>query len=153
MFVLFIVFLPIIVYFVLVAKMGKPCRNIRAQWTTEDLQNAIAATTNGSSVAEAARRFNIPRRTLRDWIRRGNANEPVRKLGRNPVFTTEIENQLKFRIVRFQQVGFGVTKQFICEKGAEISEALKVKNHHSVGDESEIDDITIESQSVSPHCA
>lgn len=114
--------------------MGKPCRNIRAQWTTEDLQNAIAATTNGSSVAEAARRFNIPRRTLRDWIRRGNANEPVRKLGRNPVFTTEIENQLKFRIVRLQQVGFGVTKQFICEKGAEISEALKVKNPFSKGE-------------------
>lgn len=113
--------------------MGKICQNIRAKWSSDDLKNAIAAVKDGTSAAAAARRFNIPRRTLRDWIKRGNEKEPVKKLGCNPVFTTEIENQLKLRIIRLQQVGFGVTKTFICEKAVEICHALKLKNPFTNG--------------------
>ena len=91
--------------------MGKTSQNLRAKWSTQDLRQAIEAVENGRSIAEAARSFNIPRRTLGDWMKKKNDKNPVRKLGRTPAFDDDVESQLKERVVRLQRVGFGVTKK------------------------------------------
>lgn len=44
--------------------MGKSCRNLRARWTTEDLQKAFATIRYERIVADTARSFNVPRRVL-----------------------------------------------------------------------------------------
>ena len=91
--------------------MGKPCQNLRAKWTTVELQQAITAVRSWRSIADAARSFVFPRRTLRDWLDSSGKNQPIRKLGRNPVLNSEIERQLRERIIRLQQVGFGIMKR------------------------------------------
>lgn len=111
--------------------MGKACLNLRAKWTTEDLQKAIEAVRSGITVSEASRTFNIPRRTLRDWLNKDEGKTPTRKLGRNPVLNPNIEKELKERVVRLQQVGFGVTKKILCKKAAEISTVLGIKTPFS----------------------
>ena len=75
--------------------------------------------------ATAAKKYNIPRRTLRDWVMRSQT--PVRKLSINPILCPEIEVRLKKRVVRLQQVGFGLTPSIVKSKAAEIAEQLQIK--------------------------
>ena len=113
--------------------MGKPCQNIRAKWTTVELQQAITSARSGRSVSDSARSFDIPRRTLRDWLDRSEKNQPIRKLRRNLVLSSKIERQLKERIFKLQKVGFGTTKSLLCEKAVEISNDLNIKTPFSNG--------------------
>ncbi|KAJ4451546.1 hypothetical protein ANN_03012 [Periplaneta americana] len=88
-------------------KMNKTSTKVRAKWATEDLKFALQAIKSGLPVAAASRQYNIPRRTLRDWMIRNKS--PERKLGRCAVLSPDLELELK-RIVRLQQVGFGLTR-------------------------------------------
>ena len=80
-------------------------QNLSECLTTVDVEQAIEAIRSGRSVGEAVRFFNIPRRTLRDWLDKSDSKKPIRKLDRNPVLNCDVESQLKQRIVRLQQVG------------------------------------------------
>lgn len=107
--------------------MGSRNQNLRAQWTNESLENALQAIRAGCSVASAARTHGIPRKTLGDWVKRGNV-PPCRRLGRLPTLPVEIEKLLRVRIVRLQQVGFGLTRRLMCKKAYEICSEMNIKN-------------------------
>ena len=121
------------ILFILVCNMGKPCQKGRAKWTTAELQQAITSVRYGRSVSDAARSFDIPRRTLRDWLDRSEKNQPITKLRRNLVLSSKIERQLRYRIFKLQQFGFGTTKRLLCETAVEISNALNIKTPFSNG--------------------
>ena len=92
----------------------------RAHWTEEDLQSALKAIASGSSQHNASKRFNIPRRTLRNHLKTGSNKK---KLGRNPVLNDLQEKELASRILRFGVIGLPITipivKSFVydfCDK-------------------------------------
>ena len=79
----------------------------RAQWTQEQMQNAINAVNDGElSQRDAADRFRIPRRTLRNHIKSGKIEK---KLGRSAVLTKEQEDQFSQRIIRLCEIGLPLT--------------------------------------------
>ena len=85
-------------------------RQKRARWTQEQLQSAMRAVDEGQSVQGAAKMFNIPRRTLRDHLKSGSQ---VKKLGRNPYLTKEMEDELCSRIFRLCDIGMPITSKFL----------------------------------------
>lgn len=83
----------------------------RANWTTEQLQAAINSLKSGNlSQREAAHRFNIPRRTLRNHLKSGVLNK---KLGRSSLLSFEQEKQFSERIVRLCDIGMPLTPLLI----------------------------------------
>ncbi|CAG9765786.1 unnamed protein product [Ceutorhynchus assimilis] len=79
----------------------------RANWTEEQLQAAIRAVQhNRLSQREAAQRYKIPRRTLRNHLKSGILNK---KIGRSSVLTPEQEVQFSERIVRVCEIGMPLT--------------------------------------------
>ena len=79
----------------------------RGKWSTESLTRAFTAVSEGSSVANAAKVHNIPRKTLADYVKRNNSHRF--SSGPKPLFTAAQETELAFRIKRLQQVGFPLT--------------------------------------------
>ncbi|KAJ8882010.1 hypothetical protein PR048_018498 [Dryococelus australis] len=77
--------------------MGKKCQIIREKWNTEYIQNAIKNVKSGLSIAAASRPYKIPRRTLRNWLKREDTT-PKRKL----------------------TLGFGLTRNHICSFAFQI---------------------------------
>ncbi|XP_011859495.1 PREDICTED: uncharacterized protein LOC105556986 [Vollenhovia emeryi] len=86
-------------------------KNKRGLWTEEQLQNAVTAVKETNlSVNRASLEYKIPRRTLRRILAEdGEIKKKV--LGRPPVLNQKEEQNLKNRIVRLQQVGFGLKRQ------------------------------------------
>lgn len=82
----------------------------RALWSEEQLKAAMNAVDTGMSVQKASELHNIPRRTLRDHISSGSR---VRKLGRNPYLTQEMEDDLCARIFRLSEIGMPITGKFL----------------------------------------
>ncbi|KAJ8948410.1 hypothetical protein NQ318_009921 [Aromia moschata] len=105
---------------------GKICRNIRAQWSAEDLSNAIKAVDRGLSQQKAATRFGIRRRTIRNHIKTGKIE---RKLGRQSILSPQQEKDLTARILRLADVGYPVTPQIMRhQKLGEVLDTLDFKN-------------------------
>lgn len=83
----------------------------RAQWTTEQLQQAVDAVRNrGTSLREAARVYKVPRMTISNHL--GETN-PTRRLGQKIIFTEDEEKQLVERILKYAEVGLPVTRKML----------------------------------------
>ncbi|KAJ8946673.1 hypothetical protein NQ318_019988 [Aromia moschata] len=79
-------------------------------YSAEDLQNAIRAIKNdGKKIREAARTFNIPESTLRKYKSRPEDLHQLPRLGRQPVFRKETENELREYILILAKLFFGLT--------------------------------------------
>ncbi|XP_011881215.1 PREDICTED: N-acetylneuraminate lyase-like isoform X2 [Vollenhovia emeryi] len=86
-------------------------KNKRGLWTEEQLQNAVTAVKETNlSVNRASLEYKIPRRTLRRILAK-DGEIKKKALGRPPVLNQKEEQNLKNRIVRLQQVGFGLKRQ------------------------------------------
>ena len=59
---------------------------------------------------DAAKAFNIPRRTLQNYVQSGKT---FKNLGRSSVLTAVQEKELCSRIVRFSDIGLPITPQVI----------------------------------------
>lgn len=80
-----------------------PPKSKRAAWTATQLENAVLAVQRKIlSQREAAERYKVPRRTLRNHLRTGSVE---RKLGRSATLTVEQEEDLVRRIHRLAAVG------------------------------------------------
>ncbi|XP_022910060.2 tigger transposable element-derived protein 1-like [Onthophagus taurus] len=86
--------------------MGKPCRGIRANWTSEMMEEALQLLQQGLSQREVERRSGIPRRTLRAHMQSGSTE---RSLGRKPILSKQQEEDLENRIIRLAEVGMPLT--------------------------------------------
>ncbi|CAG9579693.1 unnamed protein product [Danaus chrysippus] len=84
-------------------------RTKRAQWTSQQMENAIKMVERGRlSTYAAAARYNIRRRTLRNHLA---SRSTARKLGRSSVFTTEQQDRLVRIIIRLADVGVPLTSK------------------------------------------
>jgi hypothetical protein len=66
---------------------------------------------SGTPIAAVSKICGLRRGTLRDWVTQNGS--PLKKLGRNAVSPSDAERQLHQRIIRLQQVGFGLTLNYI----------------------------------------
>ena len=82
----------------------------RATWGKEALAAALNAIESGTSQRDVAKAFNIPRRTLRNYVQSGKT---FKNLGRSSVLTAVQEKELCSRIVRFSDIGLPITPQVI----------------------------------------
>jgi hypothetical protein len=79
----------------------------RVRWTGEQIKEAVDAVNGGMKIKPAALKYCVPRKTLSDYVRRGNTD----KLRSGPltVFTQQQERELVGHVKRLQQVGFPVS--------------------------------------------
>jgi transposase len=79
----------------------------RVRWTGEQMKEAVDAVNGGMKIKPAALKYCVPRKTLSDYVRRGNTD----KLRSGPltVFTQQQERELVGHVKRLQQVGFPVS--------------------------------------------
>lgn len=84
----------------------------RGTWSQADMTMALHAVKEGElSTNSAAKRYGVPRRTLRRYI---NQNKDIKsKLGRKAVLNADQENYLCNRIFRLADVGYPLTSKII----------------------------------------
>ena len=80
----------------------------RADWTHENLQDAVKAVQSGMSLNEASKSFGVPWSTLKRRITSGCFTKKA--LGGPRVLTLELENKMVKHILRLQKVGFAPTR-------------------------------------------
>lgn len=69
------------------------CRDIRAKWTEENMQKALAEVMRGRmKIYTASKYYNIPRRTLKRYLVENKSKKAT--LGRKPLLSTEQEKVL-----------------------------------------------------------
>ena len=75
------------------------------------MKEAVDAVNGGMKIKPAALKYCVPRKTLSDYVRRGNTD----KLRSGPltIFTLQQELELVGRVKRLQQVGFPLTRDDI----------------------------------------
>jgi hypothetical protein len=83
--------------------MVKMCERVKAQWSTEFVKLILSTVKSATPLAFASRTHGILLRTISDCVIRERS---LKKLGRNAVFTPDVEKQLHQRIVRLKHVGF-----------------------------------------------
>ncbi|KAJ8964063.1 hypothetical protein NQ314_005146 [Rhamnusium bicolor] len=81
------------------------------QWSEADLALAVNAVRSATfGLNEAARRYNVPKATLRRHMTGQNKGPPlVKSFGRTPVFTKAMEEELESHILKFEERMFGLT--------------------------------------------
>lgn len=98
----------------------------RALWTQENLRSAMAAVERGQLTQRgAADRYNIPRRTLRNHLKSGNAR---RRLGRSAVMNEAQECDLVNRIIRFANIGMPLSPKLIRRQAFIFCEKYELKH-------------------------
>lgn len=101
-------------------------RKKRAQWTSQQMENAVKMVERGIlSTYAAAARYNIPRRTLRNHLASGST---TRKLGRSAILTTEQEAGLVRRIIRLADVGVPLTSKMLRVQAFSFCKIKKIPN-------------------------
>lgn len=104
------------------------------KWSKEDLELAIRAYSSGEKgLNQCWRDYNIPKATLLRHVRRVNkiAVGPVKSLGRNPTFDSEVENLICTRIVQFSECLFGLTIRDIRKLAFDVAEKNKIPHQFS----------------------
>lgn len=99
----------------------------RSSWTQGELDAAVTSVQTGElSSYKAAETYNIPRRTLRDYLRSGLSK---RTLGRISVFTSEQEKDLSKRIMRFADLGIPMTAKMIRKQAFVFCKVHNIANN------------------------
>lgn len=99
----------------------------RASWTTHDLQNAITAVRNGSSIRKSGMQYGIPEATLRRKIK---LNDDIKEsnLGRPPVFSEEQECELANHVLKLANLFYGMTPYDLRKVAYNYAEANNIPN-------------------------
>ncbi|XP_046975196.1 uncharacterized protein LOC124541384 [Vanessa cardui] len=101
----------------------------RAKWSEHQITCAVRAVQrNILSQREAARRYNIPRRTLRNHLKTGSME---RKLGRAATLTPEQEDDLVSRIIRLAEVGMPLTPKLVRKQAYVFCKKNNIPNRFS----------------------
>ncbi|XP_047535783.1 uncharacterized protein LOC125070127 [Vanessa atalanta] len=101
----------------------------RAKWSEHQITCAVRAVQrNILSQREAAKRYNIPRRTLRNHLKTGSME---RKLGRAATLTPEQEEDLVGRIIRLAEVGMPLTPKLVRKQAFVFCKKNSIPNRFS----------------------
>ena len=101
------------------------------KWDPKDMEKALECYNNtrteadGPSVRMIARRWNVPRTTLRDRIS-GKTKSVTSSSGRKPVFKKEVEAELGALITQLAKQGFGLSKSAVCKLAYDYAKANKI---------------------------
>ncbi|CAH1961310.1 unnamed protein product [Acanthoscelides obtectus] len=106
----------------------------RADWTEEQLKDAINAVQNGMSLNQASKEFGVPWSTLKRRIANGCFTKKA--LGGPPVLTQECEKKMVKRIIKLQKFGFAPTRTEVRIMAYKLAE--KCNQHHKFNREKEI---------------
>lgn len=101
----------------------------RALWTADQLTSAMLAVQGGSSQRDAAERFGIPRRTLRNHLQSGKAHK---KLGRPSTLTDEQEREFSNRIIRLCEIGLPLTPSLVRRQAYKFCENNNIRHPFNV---------------------
>lgn len=94
-------------------------------YTAEDLQKAISAIRNdGRKIREAGRVFNIPESTLRKQLLENENKHP--RLGCTPVFSQEIESELREYVLTLAKLFYGLTPKCLRRLAFRYAEQHKI---------------------------
>lgn len=86
-------------------------KGLRGKWNADNMQNALTAIRNGYSVNKASINFAIPRRTLRDYIKKNVAVKLP--MGRKCILNSDEESNLCQRIIRLAEIGYPLTSRVL----------------------------------------
>jgi hypothetical protein len=70
-----------------------------------------SAVNSGTPIAATSKICRIPHRTIHEWVTLNGS--PLKKPGQNAVLSSDAKKQLHQRFFRLQQVGFGLTLNYI----------------------------------------
>ena len=99
----------------------------KGQWTQEQLQKALDAIKSGKKIRQVARTFGIHEATLRTRLKAKNTEGP--KLGRNPTFSNEQENEIKDHVIKMAKLFYGISCFQLRKIAFEYAEANKIPNN------------------------
>ena len=85
----------------------------KCKWKAEDMENAVKACKEGTSVRKAAEKFHVPKSSLQDII--SGKNKIGSRVGRKPVFKPHEEKELVEWLKKMSRLGFGRTKKQVVE--------------------------------------
>lgn len=104
-----------------------PFKKRRGLWSEDSLVAAMAAVINGElSQRQAADRYKIPRRTLRNHLK---SQKTTKKLGRDPILSKGQEKDLVERIIKFSKIGMPLTPQVIRTQAYKFCEKQGIDNN------------------------
>ncbi|KAB0803072.1 hypothetical protein PPYR_02666 [Photinus pyralis] len=103
----------------------------KASWSSENMNAALKAISDGASVRQVSIRFGIPRSTLQDRMKKGDNSRAV--LGRKSVFSVNAEKELVTEIIRLSKIFYGLTSQEIRQCAFNYAEKNNI-NHPFIRD-------------------
>lgn len=95
-------------------------KRIRGKWSEKNLKRAIKAVRCGSGVNAAARKFHIPKTTLKRRLQ--SQNSVKGSLGRTCVLGAEVEKKIVAHILKLQRHGFCLTRKLVREIAFHLAE-------------------------------
>ncbi|XP_044597769.1 uncharacterized protein LOC123274265, partial [Cotesia glomerata] len=99
----------------------------RAMWSEKDLISAVRAVERGTlSFYQAAERYKVPRRTIRNHLQSGNL---TKSLGRKALLSNNQEADLVQRITRFAEIGLHVTPRILSRLVFKFCEQNNIKTN------------------------
>ena len=102
----------------------------KAKWSREDLQKAILAAKNGTSMRKAAKENGIPFSTLQERMASNNLQEA--ELGRKPVFSREQEDEMAEHVKYLASIFYGVTAKELRRLAFEFAERNNIQHTFNV---------------------
>lgn len=101
----------------------------RGSWTQQNLQDALNAIENGTSINAASKLYKIPFSTLQERKKKGLAAKP--SLGRNSIFTEEQEIALANRIKLMSDIFYGLSALEVRRAAFDFAEKNRIPNKFS----------------------
>lgn len=105
-----------------------PNKNKRALWSETNLVAALEAIASGSSISQAAIRYEIPRTTLGLHYRNQNSNK---RLGRKSILSPDQEKDLVSRIHKLAEIGMPITSKMVRKSVFSYATAMNIENPFS----------------------
>lgn len=103
-----------------------PVKKKRGLWSQNNLALAVASVISGElSQRQAAEKYQIPRRTLRNHLKTGIT---TKKMGRDPILSKAQENDLVERIIKFAKIGMPLTSLVIRTQAFKFCEKKGIPN-------------------------
>lgn len=103
----------------------------RGNWSAKSLENALKDISKGKSVRKCSVEYGIPRRTLRDRIKRGNNKKPYSYCINVQVFTVEQEKTLADHAITLSKIFYGITRREFCSLAYEFALKNNIPNKFS----------------------
>ena len=117
----------ILVFIILLHSALMASKNPPKSWTQQDLANAVEAIGKKElSIRKAGQAYGVPKSTLFDYLK--DNTDVEKRLGPETVLTSDEESVLVDWAIEMSRIGYGRTRQQICEMVKQILDKDKRRN-------------------------